>query len=43
MAYVKYIRARNLHLSYTGKPDSISKDGLGLNRRYETAATYLRV
>jgi hypothetical protein len=42
MAYVKYIRARNLHLSYTGKADSIFADGLGLNKRYETAATYLK-
>ena len=42
MAYVKYIRARNLHLSYVKKPEAISADGLGLDRRYETAAIYLR-
>ena len=42
MAYVKYIRARNLHLSFAEKPEAISVDGLGLDRRYETAAIYLK-
>ena len=42
MAYVKYIRARNLHLSFTEKTEAISADGLGLDMRYATAATYLK-
>jgi len=42
MAYVKYIRARNLHISFAEKPEAISANGLGLYRRYETAAIYLR-
>lgn len=42
MAYCKYIRARNLHLSYVEKTEAISEDGLGLDRRYSTAATYLK-
>jgi 8-oxo-dGTP diphosphatase len=42
MAYVKYIRARNLHITFTNKPEAISADGLGLDMRYSTAATYLK-
>ena len=42
MLYCKYTRTRNLHRSYTGNPDSISADGLGLDKRYETAAIYLK-
>lgn len=42
MAYVKYIRARNLHLSYVKTPEAITADGLELEKRYETAAIYLK-
>jgi len=42
MAYVKYIRTRNLHISFAENPEAISADGLGLDMRYATAATYLR-
>ena len=42
MMYCKFIRARDLHQSYTEKPDLISADGLGLDKRYETAAIYLK-
>jgi len=42
MAYVKYIRARNLHFSFAVKPEAISADGLGLDMRYSTASTYLK-
>jgi len=42
MAYVKYVRARNLHLSFAGKEGVATGDAVGLDRRYETAAIYLR-
>ena len=42
MAYVKYIRARNLHLSYTRKTEMTSSDAVGLDRRHETASIYLK-
>ena len=42
MLYYKYTRTRNLHRLYTTKFDSISADGLGLDNRYSTAATYIK-
>lgn len=42
MAYCKYIRARNLHLLYAENKDAKNTDALGLNDRYNTAATYLK-
>ena len=42
MAYVKYIRTRNLHTTYAANPDAISADGLGLDMRYATAAENLK-
>jgi hypothetical protein len=42
MAYCKYIRTRNLHLSYAEDSGTISADGLGLDKRYETASIYLK-
>jgi len=42
MAYVKYIRARNLHLAWAEKPETTPDDGAGLNTRYETTAIYLK-
>ena len=42
MAYVKYIRARNLHLLYSEKPEALSQEGMWLDMRYETAAIYLK-
>lgn len=43
MAYVKYIRTRNVHVAaHSGKEEAISADGLGLDRRYETASEYLK-
>ena len=42
MMYCKFIRAWNLHRSYITKPDLLSADGLGLDIRYATAATYLK-
>jgi len=40
MAYVKYIRAKNLHLSCFEKTELT--DDVSLDRRYETTAIYLR-
>ena len=42
MTYVKYIRAKNLHLSYAVKPESTSPDSVWLDERYSMAATYLK-
>jgi hypothetical protein len=44
MAYVKYIRARDLHLAFAENIETkaITADGLGLDKRYETVAIYLK-
>ena len=42
MTYVKYIRAKILHLSYAVKPEATSADGSWLDERYSMAATYLK-
>ena len=41
MAYVKYIRARNAHIAFAKNPGAAPMDE-SLDRRYETAAIYLR-
>ena len=41
MAYVKYIRTRNLHMAYAVKPDAFIDD-LGMDRRYATASVNLK-
>ena len=41
MAYVKYIRTRDVHLSFTNNAEAIAAHCLEPNNRYATAATYL--
>ena len=42
MAYVKYIRTRDVHLSFANNTEAIAAHCLEPNNRYATAATYLR-
>jgi len=42
MAYVKYIRTRDVHISFDNNMEAIAEHCLEQNNRYATASTYLK-